>query len=158
MRAWLRHRGWTAFLILLAAAIACVPGFAAGAAALNSPVGRWKTVDDKTRQVKSIVEIRDVNGELQGRIVQLFNPPVPHPLCIQCPGAFKNHPVLGMRILWGLRQENNQWTGGRVLDPENGNIYRCTLSLEKGGKVLEVRGYIGVSIFGRTERWLRASE
>jgi uncharacterized protein (DUF2147 family) len=157
MRVGLCRRGWMAFLMLLIGAMASVPGHALAAAALHSPVGRWKTVDDKTGQVKSIVEIRELDGELQGRIVKLFNPPVPHPLCIQCSGTFRNRPVLGMRILWGMRPEGNTWTGGRILDPENGEIYRCTMSLEKNGNVLDVRGYIGLSIFGRTERWLRVN-
>ena len=129
----------------------------AGTAALNSPVGLWKTVDDKTGQVKSIVEIRDVNGELEGRVVKLFNPPEPHPVCLKCTGDLKDKPVMGMQILWGMRREGDEWTGGRILDPENGEIYRCTMSVEDDGKTLNVRGFIGLSIFGRTERWVRAN-
>src|SRR6185437_14194179 len=119
----------------------------------DSPVGRWKTIDDKTGQPKAIVEIREANGELEGRIVQLFHPPVPHPECIKCTGALKDKPVLGMQILWGMRHNGNEWTGGRVLDPESGKLYRCTMTLEDGGKTLRVRGYVGVSVFGRTEKW-----
>lgn len=157
MRVKLPHRGWTVFLIWLLV----VPARAAAGApdvAPGTPVGQWKTVDDKTGQVKSIVDIHEVNGELDGRIVKLFHPPVPHPLCIECSGPLKNRPVLGMQILWGMRKQNGEWTGGRILDPENGDIYRCTISVENGGKVLQVRGYIGFSIFGRTEHWVRAGD
>jgi uncharacterized protein (DUF2147 family) len=155
MRRTLPITGWAAILLLRLALPACA--WPAGAAP-DSPVGRWKTIDDQTRQVKSIVQIREINGELDGRIVQLFNPPVPHPRCIKCAGAFKNRLVLGMRILWGMRRQGNQWTGGRILDPENGEIYRCTITPENGGKVLQVRGYIGFSIFGRTQQWVRAGD
>jgi uncharacterized protein (DUF2147 family) len=139
-----------AILVLLLALPVCVR-----AATPDSPVGRWKTIDDHTGQAKAIVEIREVNGELDGRVVKLFNPPEPHPLCRNCTGALKNKPVMGMQILWGMRQDGNDWTGGRILDPETGNVYRCTMTVENGGKALRLRGYIGFSVFGRTERWLR---
>ena len=121
----------------------------------NSPVGSWKTVDDRTGKAKSVVTIREWQGVLYGRIEELFDPPVPHPLCIRCTGTFKNKPVLGLQILWGMRKDGNQWSGGYVLDPESGNVYHCTISLEDRGKVLRVHGYVGLSIFGRTERWKR---
>lgn len=160
MRVRLPRRGCV-LLVLMGMAAACAPSRAgAGAAhpAAASPAGRWETVDDKTGQVKSIVEIRQVNGELDGRIVKLFNPPAPDPLCLKCTGALKDKPVMGMRILWGMRRLGGEWTGGRILDPESGGIYRCTMTLENGGKLLQVHGYIGFSIFGRTERWVRAAD
>jgi len=122
---------------------------------LSSPVGRWKTVDDVTGKVKSIVAIREVKGELDGTIETLFNPPVPHPTCNLCSGALKDRPLMGLQILWGFTQDGNQWSGGRVLDPESGKIYHATLVLEDGGKQLRLRGYIGVPLLGRTEHWLR---
>jgi len=123
----------------------------------ETPVGHWKTVDDVTGKVKSIVQIREQNGVLYGTVEKVFNPPVPHPLCIHCPGDFKNRPVVGLQILWGLHKNRAQWTGGQILDPETGKIYRCNLTLENGGQTLRVRGYIGFSLFGRTERWLRVA-
>jgi uncharacterized protein (DUF2147 family) len=154
---------WTLPLFLIFATVSCTPARPAviggrASAAPQSPVGNWKTVDDKTGQVKAIVKIREQNGELEGRVVKLFNPPAPHPLCLKCSGTLKNQPVMGMRILWGARKEGDEWTGGHILDPESGNIYRCTITLEDSGKVLRVRGYIGFSVFGRTERWLRVNE
>lgn len=136
----------------------CVPAAGLAPAALDSPVGRWKTIDDKTGQAKAIVEIREMNGELEGRVVQIFHSPAPHPLCLKCTGALKNKPVMGMRILWGMRQNGREWTGGRILDPESGNVYRCTFTLVDAGKMLRVRGYVGLSVFGRTEKWVRVED
>ncbi len=124
---------------------------------LASPVGEWKTVDDVTGQVKSIVQIREQNGVLYGTVEQVFNPPVPHPLCIHCSGAFKDRPVVGLQILWDLRANGAEWTGGHILDPENGKIYRCILTLADGGQTVRLRGYIGLSLFGRAQRWLRVA-
>lgn len=136
----------------------CVPAAGVAPAGFDIPVGRWKTIDDKTGHAKAIVEIHESNGELNGRIVEIFHPPAPNPLCLKCTGALKNKPVMGMRILWGMRQNGSEWTGGRVLDPESGNIYRCTITLENGGKALRVRGYVGLSVFGRTEKWVRVED
>ena len=127
----------------------------------DSPVGRWKTVDDSTGKVKSIVAIREENGKLYGTIEELFDPPVPHPTCYLCTGDLKDRPLVGLRILWdflpdGSRQDAGEWTGGQVLDPETGKIYRASLALEDGGKKLRLHGYFLVTLLGRTEHWLRA--
>jgi uncharacterized protein (DUF2147 family) len=123
--------------------------------ALASPVGRWKTVDDSTGKVKSIVAIREENGKLYGTIEQLFDPPVPDPTCYLCTGDLKDRPLVGLQILSGFVQDGHQWSGGQVLDPESGKIYSASLALEDGGRKLRLRGYIGVPVLGRTEHWLR---
>jgi uncharacterized protein (DUF2147 family) len=128
---------------------------------LASPVGRWKTVDDATGKVKSIVAIREENGKLYGTIEELFDPPVPHPTCYLCTGDLKDRPLVGLRILWdfvpdGSDQNRSQWSGGQVLDPETGKIYRASIALEDGGKRLRLHGYFLVTLLGRTEHWLRA--
>jgi len=120
-----------------------------------SPVGRWKTVDDATGKVKSIVQIREENGKLYGTIEQLFDPPVPHPTCYLCSGALKDRPLVGLQVLSGFVQNGSQWSGGQVLDPETGRIYRASISLEDGGKKLRLHGYFLIPILGRTENWLR---
>jgi uncharacterized protein (DUF2147 family) len=147
-----------AILILVLALPICAGAAGDAGTAPDSPVGRWKTIDDHTGQAKAIVEIRQENGELDGRIVELFHPPMPHPVCVKCTGELKGKPVMGMRILWGMRRGGREWTGGHVLDPENGDVYRCTISVDDGGKTLRVRGYVGISVFGRTERWVRVGE
>jgi len=120
-----------------------------------SLVGRWKTVDDATGKVKSIVQIREENGKLYGTIKELFDPPVPHPTCYLCTGALKDRPLVGLRILWNFVPDGNQWSGGQVLDPETGKIYRASIALEDGGKELRLHGYFLVTFLGRTEHWLR---
>jgi uncharacterized protein (DUF2147 family) len=146
----------------LLAAIAAVLLLAlpAAAADLASPAGRWRTIDDETNAPRAIVEIAQVGNELRGKIVQLLNPQPGEPsdpVCEKCEGALKGQKVIGMTILWGLRpDEDGEWTGGSVLDPENGKVYRAKLSLADGGRKLKVRGYIGTPLFGRTQTWLRA--
>jgi uncharacterized protein (DUF2147 family) len=130
------------------AAVASVPE--------NSPVGRWKTIDDKTGKAKSIVDISERSGKLFGTIETLFDPPVPHPICHLCSGPNKDRPLVGLQIMWGFQADGSGWSGGQVLDPETGKIYHATLALEDGGKHLRLRGYIGVPLLGRTQRWQRA--
>jgi uncharacterized protein (DUF2147 family) len=128
---------------------------AAQAANSPSPVGRWKTVDDATGKVKSIVAIRQENGKLYGTIETLFDPPVPHPTCYLCTGELKDRPLVGLQVLSGFVQNGNQWSGGQVLDPESGRIYRASLSVDAGGKTLRLHGYFVVPLLGRTEHWQR---
>jgi uncharacterized protein (DUF2147 family) len=124
-----------------------------------SPVGRWKTVDDATGKVKSIVAIREENGKLYGTIETLFDPPVPYPTCYLCTGELKDRPLVGLQVLSGFVQngnhQNGEWSGGQVLDPESGRIYRASLSVDAGGKTLRLHGYFVVPVLGRTEHWQR---
>ena len=131
---------------------------AAGAASdvANSPVGRWKTFDDATGKLKSIVDISQQNGEFDGTIETLFDPPVPHPTCYLCSGAKKDVPLVGLQVLWGFRPDGDAWSGGQVLDPETGKIYRASMALEDDGKTLRLHGYIVIPLLGRTEHWVRA--
>jgi uncharacterized protein (DUF2147 family) len=122
----------------------------------NSPVGRWKTFDDATGKLKSIVDIRVQNGVFDGTIETLFDPPVPHPTCYVCSGPKKDAPLVGLQVLWGFHADGSQWSGGQVLDPETGKIYRASMALEDGGKHLRLHGYIGIPLLGRTEHWVRA--
>jgi uncharacterized protein (DUF2147 family) len=122
-----------------------------------SPVGRWRTIDDRTNVEKSIVRITEVNGEIQGIVEVVFSPPAPNPtpICQKCPGVFKDKPVVGMRVLWGLKKDGDEYTGGHVFDPDNQKTYKCKLKVVDGGKKLELRGYIGFSMLGRTQTWVR---
>ena len=123
-------------------------------ASLSSPVGKWKTIDDATGKAKSIVAIREENGKFYGTIEQIFDPPVPKPTCYLCGGAMKDRPLVGLQVLWGFKWDGSKWSGGQVLDPETGKIYRASLALEGGGKELRLHGYIGVPLFGRTQYWV----
>ncbi len=119
-------------------------------------VGKWKTIDDKTHKAKSVILIyKKSNGQYYGKIVKLFKKPGedPNPKCDKCKGKLHNKPILGMVILTGLKKKGkNLWDGGKILDPESGNVYDVKMWLE-GGK-LHVRGYIGWSLIGRSQVWL----
>ena len=125
----------------------------------NTPVGLWKTVDDTTGREKGLVRITADNGVLTGRIEGSLGPtPPPSPICHQCSDDRKDQPLLGMAILRNVRAatEAGTWDGGDILDPDNGKVYRVRLRPVDNGEKLEVRGYIGVAMFGRTQTWIRA--
>jgi uncharacterized protein (DUF2147 family) len=124
---------------------------------MNTPVGTWKTIDDVTGKPRSLVEIREVNGKLVGQVVQLIREPTEDqdPVCDKCSGALHNKKVKGMVILWGMEKDGDVWDGGRILDPKTGKIYKAKMSPSNGGKDLDVRGYIGFSLLGRSQTWHR---
>ena len=127
------------------------------APAANSPLGRWKTVDDLTGKAKSIVLIWEQNGKLFGRVQKLVNPDPkdPNPRCNGCSGDQKDKPVVGLQIMQNLSKDKDGWSGGTILDPATGKIYKCLLSVLDGGAKLKVRGFIGISLLGRTQYWQR---
>jgi uncharacterized protein (DUF2147 family) len=103
------------------------------------------------------VAIAEEGGKLVGTVEQLLDPPKddPAPRCVKCEGDRKDQPIVGMKILWGMKKDGSGWSGGRILDPNNGKTYKCNLSLADGGKKLEVRGFIGMPLLGRTQTWVR---
>lgn len=124
--------------------------------AADTPVGTWKTIDDKTGQDKSIIRISEQDGELTGTVLEVLQSDQgPNPVCRECEGERHDQPVVGMTILWGLRRDGEEWTGGEILDPNNGKTYKCKLRVIGDGTRLEVRGYIGFSLLGRTQTWIR---
>ncbi|MEW9570683.1 DUF2147 domain-containing protein [Rhodanobacter sp. Si-c] len=135
---------------------------AVSAADTSTPVGTWKQVDDVTGKVKSIIQISDNNGELQGKVTQLLNRSPEdvardgeHPKCIKCDGTRKDQPIEGMTIMWGVGKDGDVWDGGKILDPKNGKIYKVKLTLVDGGQKLDVHGYIGFALLGRSQVWER---
>lgn len=131
---------------------------AAGAIAQDaSPVGVWKTIDDETGKPKSLVRITESNGELRGKIEKLFREAGEdqNPKCEKCEGNLKDQPVIGMTIITGMKKDGSEYNGGHILDPNNGKVYKSKMSLIEGGKKLDVRGYIGVPMLGRTQTWVR---
>jgi uncharacterized protein (DUF2147 family) len=127
------------------------------AADLSSPVGRWITIDDETNAPRSLVEIAEVNGELQGHVTKIFYRPdeKPDPVCNKCEGPRRDQPIIGMTFLWGMKKDGDGWAGGSILDPKNGKIYNAKMALQDGGKALRVRGFIGTPLLGRSQTWLR---
>jgi uncharacterized protein (DUF2147 family) len=126
-------------------------------AAAGTPVGVWRSIDDKTKQERSIIRITEENGALKGVVEKLFDQPGDDPahLCKECKDERKDKPIIGMTILWGLKKDGESWGGGEILDPHNGKIYRCKITLSEDGKSLNVRGFIGISLIGRSQTWLR---
>jgi uncharacterized protein (DUF2147 family) len=118
--------------------------------------GRWKTIDDKTGKVKSIVEIsKAANGTYSGKVVEvLYSERGPNPVCDKCSGSNKNKPVKGMTILWNLKADGaNEWSGGTILDPANGKTYKSKAELQAGGGKLDVSGCI--AFICRAQTWVR---
>lgn len=119
-----------------------------------SPVGTWTTIDDKTGAKRAVVSISSSGDVLNGVITKVYPQPGDTGICSACPGAFKGKQIQGLRILWGLKKEgDNQWGGGSILDPKSGKIYRVKATLD--GNKLYVRGYVGVSLLGRTQTWVK---
>ena len=126
------------------------------ARAQSSPVGLWNTISDVDGRPTAVVEIRLANNELTGFVRQLLVPADPQDsLCGKCSGDRKGQRIVGMEILRHMRPDGDGWSGGEILDPENGRTYRATLKLVDGGRRLVLRGYIGLPLFGRSQTWLR---
>lgn len=125
--------------------------------AQSSPVGLWKTIDDKTGKVKSLVRITEAGGEFQGKIEKLFREADQdqNPKCDKCEGSNKDQPLLGLTILFGIKKDGDDYGGGKILDPANGKLYSSKLKLIENNKKLDVRGYIGMPMLGRTQTWIR---
>jgi uncharacterized protein (DUF2147 family) len=137
--------------IALVIAISCV-----SALAQMTPVGLWKTIDDDGKTEKSLVRITDNGGVLTGVIEKIFDPAKQDSKCDQCSDERKDKPVLGLTIIRNVRQDADDkslWTGGEILDPNNGKSYKTRLTPADGGKTLQMRGYIG--FFYRTQVWQR---
>lgn len=124
-----------------------------------SPVGLWKTFDDDNGKAKSLIRIVEHQGVLSGHVESLLDPADPADAkCELCTDGRRNQPILGLVVLQNFRageSKPNRWEGGDILDPENGKLYRAHLTLSQDHRQLDVRGYLGLSIIGRTQHWLR---
>ncbi len=122
-----------------------------------TPAGLWKTIDDETKTEKSLVRITDGGGVLTGTVEKILTDKA-DAKCVECTDERKGQPVQGMTILRGIKPdaaEKGTWVGGDILDPNNGKIYKVLIKLVDGGKKLDVRGYVGMPMLGRTQTWLR---
>jgi uncharacterized protein (DUF2147 family) len=149
MRTAVRSMLITAALLLATAAYAATD--------TATPVGTWTQIDDDTGKPKSIIEITEQpDGTLQGVVKEvLFSDQGTNPLCDKCEGERHNQPVVGMTIMWDVKKDNDQWDGGHILDPNNGKTYKVKLKLKDDGQKLDVRGYVGMPLLGRTQTWIR---
>lgn len=137
--------------------IALALAAAAGASlAQATPVGLWKTIADDGKTEKSIVRIAESGGVVNARVEKILDPAKAASLCEECSDDRKGQPVAGMTIIRGAKKgDDGVWVGGDILDPNNGKVYKLRLKPVEGGKKLEVRGYLGMPMLGRTQTWIR---
>lgn len=139
---------------LMAVLLACV-AISDPVLADGSPVGVWRTYDDNDGLPASLVQIEDKNSVLDARIIKLLPRPG-HDVnakCVNCDGENRNQPITGMRIMWDMKQNGDEFSGGKIFDPDSGKTYGCKLKVV--GDKLNVRGFLGMALFGRTQVWER---
>ena len=140
---------------LIALALA---GASLAAAAQSTPAGLWKTIDDDGKTEKSLVRITETAGTFSAKVEKVFDATKQDARCELCSDDRKNQPVLGMTIVKGVRanlDDKALWDGGEILDPNNGKTYKVRMKPIDGGKRIEVRGYVGAPLLGRTQTWIR---
>jgi len=120
----------------------------------QSILGKWKTVDDVTGKEKGIVEIYEHKGKIYGKIIDIFEADKKHLKCEKCHGEDKGKPILGMNIIKGLVRNGEVYDSGKIIDPKTGKSYSCKIAFEGKDKLI-VRGFVGVSILGRSQTWTR---
>ena len=144
----------------LAAAFVLAGAAVSAFAQATSPAGLWKTIDDNTKREKSFVRIVDSGGVFTGKVEKIVDPDSPKDaVCKDCSDDRKDKPILGMTIIRDVKPNASDkavFDGGDILDPNNGKVYRVKLTLIDGGAKLDVRGYIGTPLLGRTQTWIRA--
>ena len=144
--------------LVVACLLACA-AFAAAAQA-TSPAGVWRTIDDNTKKDKSLVRIVETGGVYTGKVEKLLDPETPKDaVCKDCSDDRKDKPILGLTIVRNMKQSADDkavFEGGDILDPNNGKVYQSKMKLVDNGSKLEVRGFIGISLLGRTQTWIRA--
>lgn len=117
--------------------------------------GNWLSKNKDTGTTDSVIKIYKKEGKAVAKIIEIKDTARQDAVCELCEGENKNKPILGLNILTGLEKQDNEWSGGTILDPRNGKVYQCYIELVKPNK-LKLRGYIGISLFGKTAYWERA--
>ncbi len=120
-----------------------------------TPAGLWRTIDDKTGKPRGIVRIYERNGELFGRIEESLKEGDRRERCDLCTDDRKDKPIIGLVIVRKLKRKGDEYSGGDILDPDTGTVYRCKIRLAEDGRKLVVRGFIGFSLLGRSQIWTR---
>jgi len=121
----------------------------------QSIFGKWNSTNNETGEIDSVIEIYKKNNKAFAKVVKIMDPSRQNSVCTACEGENKNKRILGLDILTGLEKNDDEWSGGEILDPRNGSVYNCYIKLVKKDK-LKIRGFIGVAIFGKTNYWERA--
>lgn len=128
------------------------------ALAQATPSGLWKTIDDKTKQEKSLVRISESAGVFSAKIEKIVDPAKQESKCDKCADDRKDQPLIGLTIVRNVKKNADDaelWDGGEILDPNDGKVYKVRIKPIEGGKKLEVRGYVGMPMLGRTQTWIR---
>jgi uncharacterized protein (DUF2147 family) len=145
-----------AVLVLFNATAWAAPAPAAGE---PSAIGLWEQVDEKSGQAESWFRIVEKDGVYTGTIVKMFakpgDPPPESFRCTKCEGAEKDAPVLGLALIKAMKRNGLSYEGGTIMDPRDGTVYRALMNLSPDGKKLEVRGFLGYAVFGRSQTWNR---
>jgi uncharacterized protein (DUF2147 family) len=146
---WLR---WASALIVASIVLATTPAWADMTA-----TGVWEQINEKTGEAQSTVTISKSGESYIGVVTSIFVKPgnPANPICVKCSGALKNQPMKGLQIINGMKQNGLDYSDGTILDPESGTLYSATMQMSPDGKHLTVRGYIGISAFGRSQVWNR---
>lgn len=133
--------------------LACI--LIAQSALAQEITGKWTTIDDNTGKERSVVEIYKKGDKYFGKVSDMYLEPhePKDPICDLCPDERKDQQTLGMEIIRNMEKDGDEYSGGDILDPENGKIYRCKLWIEDGK--LMVRGY--VAFFFRTQEWIKSN-
>jgi uncharacterized protein (DUF2147 family) len=150
----MRRRDWLAGAVGLAG-IAAAPAWGSD---LASPIGVWRTIDDKTHKPRALVRIYARDGMLFGRVTAIFDSQYADARCQDCSGDRKNQPVIGLEIIRDMHAHGPRWGGGTILNPQTGDVYHCNMHLGPRGETLVVRGYIGFSLIGRSQTWERVQD
>jgi uncharacterized protein (DUF2147 family) len=136
------------FSLLLSVALAHPAG------ATPSPVGLWRSYDDRTGQARGLIRVYEQDGILHGRVEEVLVAADRGRVCNRCTDDRRDQPILGMEIFRDLRPEGDGWAG-HILDPQTGSIYTCTVHLAEGGRALVLRGYLLITLIGRSQTWQR---
>jgi uncharacterized protein (DUF2147 family) len=123
-----------------------------------SPIGYWQTISDVTGQPQSIVQIYESRGRLFARVDKVLVTEGVPATCVKCRDDRKDTPMVGLIVMRNMRNAGDDYRDGDILDPESGKVYRCRLTLDATGQRLTIRGYIGLSLFGRSQIWHRVSD
>jgi uncharacterized protein (DUF2147 family) len=126
-------------------------------AADQTAVGLWEQVDEKSGKPESWFKISERNGVYQGNIVKIFFKPGEDEnwVCDKCEGDERGKPVLGLALIKNMQRNGNLYENGTIMDPRDGSVYKAKMTLSGDGKTLEVRGFLGFSLLGRSQYWNR---
>ena len=119
-------------------------------------LGTWKVIEDKSNEPACILELYEEDGKINGKLLKILKSDTKqkNPMCVNCTDDRKDKPVIGMEVVRGLSKKGKYWSGGRLLDPHTGKTYKCYIEMIDKDKI-KVRGYIGISLIGRTQYWYR---